>query len=136
VGERSYRALNAGDSPRFGLADHAEAHVIGPVRGASLDSRAFHETAELVRVSSFVQTRRVVVPTTALLVTASSKGTKIMLLYTIAVIFLIAWGVGLITAHTMGGFLHLLLVVAVVLVLVRIIVGRRSNSLGEAAPWL
>jgi hypothetical protein len=47
------------------------------------------------------------------------------MLWTIAVIMLILWLLGLITAHTMGGFVHVLLVIAIVIVLVRIIQGRR-----------
>jgi uncharacterized membrane protein len=46
-------------------------------------------------------------------------------LETIAVLLLILWGVGLITSHTMGGFIHILLVVAIVVVLVRVIQGRK-----------
>ena len=47
------------------------------------------------------------------------------MLYTIALILLVLWGLGLVSAYTMGGFIHVLLVVAVVLVLVRVIQGRR-----------
>lgn len=47
------------------------------------------------------------------------------MLWTIAVIMLILWLLGLITAHTMGGFLHILLVIAIVVVLIRVIQGRR-----------
>jgi len=47
------------------------------------------------------------------------------MLYTIAVLLLILWAIGLLTSYTLGGFIHILLVVAVVLVLVRIIQGRR-----------
>ena len=46
------------------------------------------------------------------------------MLYTIAVVLLILWLLGLVTSYTIGGFIHILLVVAVVLVLVRIISGR------------
>ncbi len=46
------------------------------------------------------------------------------MLWTIAVILLVLWALGLVTSHTMGGFIHLLVVVAVVLVLVRVIQGR------------
>ncbi len=46
------------------------------------------------------------------------------MLYTIAVVLLILWLLGLVTSYTIGGFLHILLVVAVVMVLVRIISGR------------
>jgi hypothetical protein len=47
------------------------------------------------------------------------------MLYTIAIILLVLWGLGLVGSYTMGGFIHLLLVAAVVLVLVRVIQGRR-----------
>jgi hypothetical protein len=47
------------------------------------------------------------------------------MLWTIAVILLVLWGLGLVTSYTMGGFIHILLVIAVVVVLVRIIQGRR-----------
>ena len=47
------------------------------------------------------------------------------MLWTIAVILLVLWFLGLVTSHAMGGFIHLLLVIAIVVVLVRIIQGRR-----------
>ena len=47
------------------------------------------------------------------------------MLSTIAIILLILWLLGLVTSYTIGGFIHILLVVAVVMVLVRIIQGRR-----------
>jgi hypothetical protein len=47
------------------------------------------------------------------------------MLWTIAVILLVAWLLGLLTSHTMGGFIHILLVIAIVVVLVRVITGRR-----------
>ena len=46
------------------------------------------------------------------------------MLYTIAVVLLLLWLLGLVSAYTMGGFIHVLLVVAVVVVLVRVINGR------------
>ena len=46
------------------------------------------------------------------------------MLYTIAVILLILWLLGLVTSTTIGGFIHVLLVVAVVLFLLRVISGR------------
>jgi hypothetical protein len=45
-------------------------------------------------------------------------------LYTIAVVLLILWVLGLVSSYTMGGFVHILLVIAVVLVLVQVISGR------------
>ena len=47
------------------------------------------------------------------------------MLYTFAVVLLVLWLLGLVTSTTMGGFVHILLVVALVMVLVRIIQGRR-----------
>jgi len=47
------------------------------------------------------------------------------MLYTIAVILLILWLLGLVTSCTMGGFIHALLVIAIVVVLLRIISGRK-----------
>ena len=46
------------------------------------------------------------------------------MLYTIAVVLLILWVLGLVSAVTMGGFIHVLLVIAVVVVLLRLISGR------------
>ncbi len=47
------------------------------------------------------------------------------MLETIAVIFVILWALGLVTSYTMGGLIHILLVFAVIVVLVRLISGRR-----------
>ena len=47
------------------------------------------------------------------------------MLYTIAVVLIILWLLGLVTSFTIGGFIHILLVIAVVVVLLRIIQGRR-----------
>ena len=46
-------------------------------------------------------------------------------LWTIAMILLVLWVLGLVTATTMGGFIHVLVVMAIVVVLVRVIQGRR-----------
>jgi hypothetical protein len=48
------------------------------------------------------------------------------MLYTIAVVLLILWALGLVTSYTVGGFIHVLLVVAIVMVLVNFISGRRT----------
>ncbi len=47
------------------------------------------------------------------------------MLETIAVILIILWLLGLVSSYTMGGFVHILLVVAVVVILVRVLQGRR-----------
>jgi hypothetical protein len=48
------------------------------------------------------------------------------MIYTIALILLVLWALGLVGSYTMGGFIHILLVAAIVLVLVRVIQGRRA----------
>ena len=50
------------------------------------------------------------------------------MLYTIAVVLLILWLLGLVTSTTMGGFIHILLVIAIVMVLVNVISGRKPLS--------
>ena len=47
------------------------------------------------------------------------------MLYTIAVVLLILWLLGLVSSYTIGGFIHVLLVVALVMILLRVISGRR-----------
>jgi hypothetical protein len=47
------------------------------------------------------------------------------MLYTIAVVLIILWLLGLVTSYTMNGFIHVLLVIAVVVILLRIISGRK-----------
>lgn len=47
------------------------------------------------------------------------------MLMTIAIVLLILWALGLVTGATLGGFVHVLLVIAIVVVLVRVIQGRR-----------
>ncbi|MGA3245000.1 MAG: lmo0937 family membrane protein [Bacteroidota bacterium] len=47
------------------------------------------------------------------------------MLYTIAVILVVLWVLGLLASYTMGGFVHLLLVIAIIVVLLRVIQGRR-----------
>jgi hypothetical protein len=48
------------------------------------------------------------------------------MLYTIAVVLIVLWLLGLVSSYTMGGFIHVLLVVAVIMVLVNLIQGRRA----------
>jgi hypothetical protein len=48
------------------------------------------------------------------------------MLWTIAVVLVLLWALGVVSATTMGGFIHVLLVAALVLVLVRVIEGRRT----------
>ena len=47
------------------------------------------------------------------------------MLYLIAVVLIILWLLGMVTSYTMGGFIHLLLVIAIVVVLVRVIRGQK-----------
>jgi len=50
---------------------------------------------------------------------------EITMLYTIAVVLLVLWVLGLVTSYTLGGFIHALLVIAIVLVVVRLLTGRK-----------
>lgn len=47
------------------------------------------------------------------------------MLMTVAIILLVLWALGLVTSTTMGGFIHVLLVIAIIVVLVKVIQGRR-----------
>jgi len=49
------------------------------------------------------------------------------MLWTIAVILIILWALGLVSSYTMGGFIHILLVVALVVVVISVIQGRRPG---------
>jgi len=46
------------------------------------------------------------------------------MLWTVAIVLLVLWALGLVTSYTLGGFIHILLVLAVVVVLIRVIQGR------------
>jgi predicted ferric reductase len=54
------------------------------------------------------------------------KGSLTLMLWTIAVILLILWALGLTTAYTASGLIHILLVIAIIVVLIRVIQGRRA----------
>jgi len=47
------------------------------------------------------------------------------MLWTIAIILLVLWGLGLVSSYTMGGFIHILLILAVIVVVLNLIQGRR-----------
>lgn len=49
------------------------------------------------------------------------------MLWTIAIVLLVLWALGLVSAYTMGGFIHLLLVAAIIMVLVSLVSGRRAS---------
>ena len=48
------------------------------------------------------------------------------MLYTVAVVLLILWVLGLVSSYTLGGFIHILLILAVVVILVNVISGRKA----------
>jgi hypothetical protein len=48
------------------------------------------------------------------------------MLYTLALILIIAWLLGLVSSYTMGGFIHILLIIAIIVVLIRIIQGNNK----------
>ena len=47
------------------------------------------------------------------------------MLWTVAVVLLVLWALGLVSSYTMGGFIHVLLVIAIVVVLINVIQGRK-----------
>ena len=47
------------------------------------------------------------------------------MLYTVAVVLIVLWLLGLVTSYTMGGFIHILLVIAIVVLIINLIQGRR-----------
>lgn len=51
------------------------------------------------------------------------------MIYTAAIILIVLWLLGLVSSTTMGGFIHVLLVISVILILVRLIQGRRVKNL-------
>ncbi len=48
------------------------------------------------------------------------------MLWTIAVVLIVLWILGLVSSYTMGGFIHILLVVAIIIVLLNVVQGRRA----------
>ncbi len=48
------------------------------------------------------------------------------MLYTILVVLLLLWLIGVVTSYTLGGFIHILLVVAVIVLILRVVQGRRA----------
>jgi hypothetical protein len=51
---------------------------------------------------------------------------RMIMLYTIAVVLVVLWLLGLVSSYTMGGFIHVLVVIAIIVVLLNIIQGRRA----------
>jgi hypothetical protein len=60
--------------------------------------------------------------------TAADQEEEANMLFTIAIVLCILWALGLVTSYTMGGFIHLLLAVALVVILIRVIQGRRVTG--------
>ena len=59
----------------------------------------------------------------------NSNDTKVdAMFYTIAVVLLILWVLGLVTSYTLGGFIHILLVLALIMILVNVFSGRRAGG--------
>ena len=56
------------------------------------------------------------------------------MLYTVAVVLLVLWLLGLVSSYTLGGFIHILLVVAIIMVLLNVINGRRGFFPGARPP--
>jgi hypothetical protein len=63
---------------------------------------------------------------TAMVATIPFAGQRrVLMLWTICVILIVLWLLGIVTAYTMGGLIHILLVIAIIVVLVRVIQGRK-----------
>ena len=56
----------------------------------------------------------------------SRSGKETHMLWTIAVILLILWMLGLVTSYTLGGFIHILLVLAIIIIVINLLSGRRA----------
>ena len=56
---------------------------------------------------------------------ASRKPEVLVMLETVGVVLLVLWALGLVSSYTMGGFIHVLLVLALVVIVIRVIQGRR-----------
>jgi Family of unknown function (DUF5670) len=57
---------------------------------------------------------------------ATRESKEIAMLWTIAVVLVVLWGLGLVTSYTLGGFIHILLVLAVISIAIQLIQGRRA----------
>jgi hypothetical protein len=64
-------------------------------------------------------------PTPRLPAQAAVLPKEFLMLWTIAIILVVLWAVGLVSAYTLGGFIHILLVLAVIVIIIRVIQGRR-----------
>jgi hypothetical protein len=84
----------------------------------------FHTRHLFAGLSDAVQSRRAMHVATGWIAHAVSFARGNIMLYTIAVVLLILWVLGLVTSTAIGGFIHVLLVIAVVMVLLRLISGR------------
>jgi hypothetical protein len=74
---------------------------------------------------SILSDRQAAIETAAVNTTATSPIKEQDMLWTICVILIVLWLLGMATAYTMGGLIHILLVIAIIVVLVRVIQGRR-----------
>jgi uncharacterized membrane protein YjdF len=55
----------------------------------------------------------------------SPESRSVQMLETIAIVLIVLWLLGLVTSYTMGGFIHALLVIAIIVIVIRVIQGRR-----------
>jgi hypothetical protein len=68
----------------------------------------------------------VVLATTHVALRGSTKREEVAMLWTIFVILLVLWLLGVVTSYTLGGFIHVLLVIAVIMAVMQLIQGRRA----------
>ena len=95
-----------------------------PVKDAEIDSSALIQTEKRIRLFATAQTNLGRGSRIDRFQPNLSKGS--VMLYTLAVVLIILWFLGLVSSYTLGGFIHVLLVIAVIVLLFRVISGRGS----------
>jgi hypothetical protein len=89
--------------------------ALGPLNEASPSVEARNETQECLLGDATVHIEHNV----------HVKKRRIAMLYTLAIVLIVLWALGLVSSYTLGGFIHILLVLAIVVILFNLIGGRR-----------
>jgi hypothetical protein len=132
---RSVIAESAAFDPEFPFnrSSHPKTRLPFPDPASKANEEVFYTNRSIVRaassvIHSFSQSSNqpgAFLGTLLAATTAEKKEENMDLLWTLAVILVILWLLGMVTSYTLGGFVHILLVIAIVVVLIRVIQGRR-----------
>jgi len=96
-----------------------------PGRRRTTKAAAFVRTAVVAKITAFQVIGKVGIESALKGIGFDEPGEKeLTMLWTIAVILVIMWALGMVTSYTLGGFIHLLLVLAIITILIRVIQGR------------